>query len=538
MSLSSFTSVRTREHPQHDFDAVRVEGQRVPLRGKQMRATWNLLKHPLVRMCLEERFKKLLLGRGLLAIRGGHVLNPIEALRHLIRDHYEPVARDAFYCIMAFGVVPLCFRNQKTALFDRTPIPYVPKFGTYAITTYHEDGVQKFELHRNVPQPTQGDTLPIGAPDKMSVVFSGFGFDPELDGTLSSNLMSLVPHLIFQAELQSQLLTAGRINAAPPVALEQHVTDSSSRDENLRTGFFAGQVSSAEDKAMLEFENNNLEQALMDQQMRMQAEHYGFDPHEYFQVRELAIHGNPEQALPATGVNWRGHQMPWSTVYPVPRNRRVVQLQLPHARNDFVPITEQIQNVVCGVLNVPKAALFSNTNVKAGAEQASESIMWTVAKDAQMLSSIITRIYEMTLRPLILKQSFAQQLRQMREKRRRYPDTPVADLVTEDDLFTAKREAELTFEFDVPPSTTPERLVQLYESGIINRDVFADEMLRVNHLSRDKRAEDVTPATSESDTEPMRRPRKRTHMQTPKEFAKEQQGEEVGHLKRQKDVFK
>jgi len=207
-----------------------------------------------------------------------------------------------------------------------------------------------------------------------------------------------------------------------------------------------------------------------------------------FHVRDLGIHGNPERLAPASGVDWRGHQMPWANTYMLPQTRRVANVQRAHARGDFVAITQQVQRTVCGVLNIPESVFSNTSSVKAGVNLVEMSIMYTVNKHERTLArKVLQPVYDHSIARLFRNELAHLGLKPMLKHKDKYEDAPTREQISEDSLFTEGASWNVTFAFDLPPATTPEHLQHMYDEGIIGRRVYAESMLRVNHMGSDKR---------------------------------------------------
>ena len=115
----------------------------IALHQGQMRRAWAALSHPYVRMCFNEMVKRLLAGSGIVVYHGSEPKTPCDAFRTILMRDFIPFSRDALDHIMAFGIVPIAFRKVAgNGLGENELVPYVPKFGTYTISTWTEAGLQ------------------------------------------------------------------------------------------------------------------------------------------------------------------------------------------------------------------------------------------------------------------------------------------------------------------------------------------------------------------------------------------------------------
>ena len=91
---------------------------------------------------------RALAGDGIIALRNDEPQHPSPAFRTYLKRDMTPFAGDALHAMLAFGVVPIAFRRPRTAgLGPHELAPYVPRFGTYTITTWADAGLQRFGFY-------------------------------------------------------------------------------------------------------------------------------------------------------------------------------------------------------------------------------------------------------------------------------------------------------------------------------------------------------------------------------------------------------
>ena len=151
-------------------------------------------------MCVNEITKRLFSGQGIVAVQGNQMRMPSEPFHTYLQRDMTPFARNALDAMLAFGVVPIAFRRPKTAGLGPNELsPYVPAFGTYVMTTWAEAGIQRFAFYwsslateRAAGYAPYSNNVagngPYGERDDSVLIAHDFGFEPNLNGTLTSNM--------------------------------------------------------------------------------------------------------------------------------------------------------------------------------------------------------------------------------------------------------------------------------------------------------------------------------------------------------------
>lgn len=470
----------------------------VVINPRQMHNAWHSLSHRIVRQCYNEITKRLFSGVGIVVFQGNQPRPVSDAFRTLLQKDFMAFARDAMQAIFAFGVVPVAFRPGigGAGLGVDGMVPYVPAFGSYTITTWSVDGLQQYKFYQGSGgcDVVCGGTTSTGQADPSVVVAHNFGFDPNLDGTLTSNAHCIVEQLAFVDELMKLALTAERIATNPPIftAYNPHIDDRA--EARHKENFFAGDASACADRAEAVYQRDAEQQAAFRANAKIWERVNGISRLEAFGTECLPLRGENEPTgalVPAWGRDWRGAEMPWAREYNLGVTRQLVQQQLPRPRTDLGDLTSQAMDIVCGVMNVPRGLLASDTHVRAGVEAVSEAMHRTVNRWADVLSHLLTAVYNHTYGRQDLHDEL---LVRMHARRRLSPTTQRADqLITERDLFEVEAKTRVRLAFDLPPSTTPERLDAMYNRGILSWQTYATSQLRLNNFARDELAAAVDP---------------------------------------------
>jgi len=450
---------------------------RVLLDVEQMNAAWAARRADMVCMCMAEINKRLFSGRGVIAQRAGVADDSDDTF---MSTYMVPFARDSEDAYMAFGVVPIAVgRVRGVGHGEQELVPFVPRYGTYNISTWAENGVQQFGFHwtaDGAASPSRWGNLAVD-PDAQVQVAHDFGKDPDLTGRLNSLFHSCVPAVNLANKMTGHLLDAERVASLPPVVTEYDASRAPAVDPVIKSSPYAGGAPEAECEthAVNTLTRTAEQQAVWKEQMRAHARSHGYTPGEMFRTRETSLVDAPEFANPAEAIDDRGYRMPWGTSLPLPPERHLVALQLPQARADYVPIQTMCLERVCAVLGVPRSLFTGSSAVSAGAENTASDMQRTVRHLADMLTTLMTLAYNVTQGTRTLERELRSTIERVRVSRKL---APIVSLISVEERKAMQRRAFVRLTFDLPPAVDLDKLAWLYGAKIISWRTFARYALR------------------------------------------------------------
>jgi hypothetical protein len=321
-------------------------------------------------------------------------------------------------------------------------------------------------------------------------------------------MFSIAGQLGFINELTHLAVVGERISANPPIVTAYNPAVEDRAEDKYGENFYVGQQDSCETRAEAVYQRTAQQQMAFKSSMERWESMTGGSARDVFGAAAGAMQrGDAERrgmVPPNWARDWRGSEMPWSRQYYLDPTRSLVQQQMPRTRTDLVPLSEQTMDIVCGVLNVPRGLLASDSAVKAGVEAVSEAMHRTLNRWADLLSNLMTVVYDHTFGVKDIRD----ELRVLAASRRRSPlDVPHA-LLNEADLFAVEERTRVRLAFDLPPSTSPEQLDALYNRGLLSWETYAASQLRLNGFPRDQLASPSDPLSSEDRRELLMGPRK------------------------------
>ena len=465
------------------------------LKETQVRAAWGALSHQFVRMCMNEITKRLFTGRGIAVHRGDEPQIPKGAFDTFLRRDMIAFARDALNAIFAIGVVPIAFRKPRTAgLGPEELAPYVPLPHTYTITTWADAGIQRFSFYWNASSfssssvHTGAGVDVFGERDRRVIIAHDFGFEPRIDGTLTSNMHVIADSLRLAEELPRLLLVGERIASNPPIILAyNHAVEQAARAAGNEPAFFAGDLDTCQNREDFIYQRNAEQQQAFTAGLQYWQQATGIDAREAFGPAGASALNNWQDQyraapVPKDGADFSGAEMPWARVHRMRVTDQHVSHTMPQTRRDYTQIMQQISHVVCGVLNVPQGVIAASSTVRAGVEATQEDMQRTVNHYADMLSTLMTGVYHHIFGEADLRD----ELRSRVERKRRSPFDIAPQLLTEKDLFEAKRAVKIRLSFDLAPTTTVESLNFMRNRGLLSWRTYGESVLRLNGMPADQ----------------------------------------------------
>lgn len=303
---------------------------------------------------------------------GGKLVQPAPAFEDILHTFYLPAIRDIMDEIWTLGVVAIRLskvRAQKNA--DRVPIVMKHSLGKdYNITVRRnpESGRIEFTYYRL--KDRSGKVLQKPALDKWVYILSGFGNDPNPDGTLTSRVASIVKQEAYIELNYSFSLQSGYINARPTMYLQTTKDSDTGRDGDY-TDTFGGQ----------------------DALRKKESDRYDLN-----EIEIRALHAQSQLAysvLPMDADPLSMKKQDVNNRMPLPVGQTLVRQQLPQSRTDWKDMNEVYQEIQAAAYGVPRINIMTGGGVKqaASAELATRTIDTTINEWKRILGKILTDVY-------------------------------------------------------------------------------------------------------------------------------------------------
>ena len=353
--------------------------------------------------------------------------NPLT--KQLMQSHWLPFAKDIIDSIICIGLVPVRYKN-----INNNVIPYVPKAGTYEIhVVTPEDGSTTYEFF------SKDKPIDITKPTPDAFVLSGFGYDPERNGSLNSTIDCLYPHIRFVTDMHDYAVIAEKIRTNPPIIMQRRgENQSSSNDESLHFDQFVdGDNVKLSLHNRYERDKQDIESLQNQNRLFLRA----------IEGKNLHSAENSEKAI--------------ENMVPLPNQYNVGTTLQPSARTDFVAINRLSQETICALIGVPRSMIINDSVTRADIQGSHDVFRQTLIYWKKSVANTLTKVYR------ILYGEHELQKITMKGKKRKLKDI---ESFVESNLVT----------IDIPttPYVSNDELRSLYLQGIISWKYYGEYMLR------------------------------------------------------------
>lgn len=268
-----------------------------------------------------------------------------------LENVWVPFGRDIIDVIMTLGVVPV--------RFSENGLPYIPKAGTYSIHVITDDsGKTEYEMH-DLKNPME--------PVPNSIVLHNYGYDPRIDGSLTSMVKNLEPIMQFVHHLSDAALMAEETRCNPPVICEKKETQTDMKEGLHFDSFIDGDTLKTTLNSHYQRDEAGIRQL---QHQRM--------------LFTNAINGTTGEKTTKRAMN---------NLVPLPNDFRIASLIEPTGRNDYVQICRMASEMICSVLGVPRSMIISDNVVRGDIQGSHDVFKQSCLQWKNIVGSILTAVY-------------------------------------------------------------------------------------------------------------------------------------------------
>lgn len=353
--------------------------------------------------------------------------NPLT--KQLMQSYWLPFAKDVIDSIICIGLVPVRYKK-----INENVIPYVPKAGTYEIhIVTGEDGSTSYDFFSN------DKPIDITKPTPDAFVLSGFGYDPERNGSLCSTIDCLYPHIRFVSDMHDYAIVAEKIRTNPPIIMQRRgETQNSTNDESLHFDQFVdGDNVKLSTHNRYERDKKDIESLQNQNRLFLRA----------IEGKNLHSLENTEKAI--------------ENMVPLPNQYNVGTTLQPSARTDFVAINRLSQETICALIGVPRSMIINDSVTRADIQGSHDVFRQTLIYWKKNVANTLTKVYR-----ILYGEHELQQIT-MKGKKRKLKDI---ESFVESNLVS----------IDIPttPYVSNDELRSLYLQGIISWKYYGEYMLR------------------------------------------------------------
>ncbi len=302
----------------------------------------------------------------------GKAVRTVPEFQDHFNDHWIPYARGVMDEIWTLGIFAVRYVYHPE---EDLVVPVLIVGGEerdYTITVRRNqrtDSIQ-FTFYRFISRSTGKKLLgPIVDPNVR--VFSGFGYDPSIDGKLQSMVSTLLEKEIFLRHMSEFTLRAEYNLSNPMLVTETTPTSAGAVDLGKNKFDYYWDNDAIKENVEDRFERNKAEIELM---LEQQAKFFQSAMTTHDEIFTKQVKGN---------------------IYPLPVDHHLVQQQLPVRRGDWNELSQHYENVVSAAYGVARANIIADqgTRNEAGAGLVQRSFFTTISEWKRVLGRVLTLTY-------------------------------------------------------------------------------------------------------------------------------------------------
>ena len=412
-------------------------------------------KVPTIQMC-RNTIRQHLFSNGIQFKGKGNQLKQTFS-QQIMEDYWLPFCEDALDSVICYGLV--VWRTRKV---NDTVIPIVCRKGTYKLKMKVEDGVIDYTVY-DVNEKANEII-------KNAYVYDEFGYRPEISGHIMSIISSLVQDIQYYFTMLNCQVLLERKRVKPPILtqINERKGTATGENEGIDYDFYAdADIAGAEQDAKYRRNRRAVEELQNQQKL--------YD--EFFTPNSSAI-AKPPEIL--------------DQMVPIPSGQTIAPYPVQQGRNDMPTILKQLQDVVCGVLGVPKSMIMSDTPHKADVEGTHKIFQATVLWWKRQLSDMCQMIYN-----IINATEITNGVKDKISKRKNSSAR---------DVYLATKNLQSVITFPVTPFVSNQELYELYTVGVLTWETYCTYISRNTSIPLEKippepaRVDEVEPLNKKQKT--------------------------------------
>lgn len=348
----------------------------IPLKGLQIQALHQLWREePVLRGCLNRIMQAVFAG-GVTIDGGGH---PTPDFEQYLKRYWIPFGCDLVTNFVLFGYCPYIINKKRISSRPRRFIQYpvALPIGTYEVRVdCNSDYEREFKVfqrnYRNQP-------IDLRTPDKrVKMAFFNYGTKPSIRGDIQTDLASLINTIHNTDEHEEYALRAEAINSNPTLFIQ-------SKSENRAF---------EEVSHLRAFDNTDVEWARDAKRKRGTLDSYESMIHSANTAR-AANHGEPPMISSRTGRMFPVHRRLWqNNVFAIPEGTEFSSnVPQPTMRNDIDSLVRHKEDLLCGVVGVPRGLLMGDLSGGNAQTTQSESQNETFRRTVDTHKDAVLRVF-------------------------------------------------------------------------------------------------------------------------------------------------
>ena len=316
-------------------------------------------------------------------------IKPDPHMQEIMTDYWLPFCKDLLDAILTIGIVVVRILKHEDGLC----IPVVLEHGCCQIKMSYQMGVREYMVMDDQQQEVP-DTL----------VLDMFGFTPTSNGSLTSIVANILPKITYINALLGTSIHMEQKRSSP-VVMTESVDTKVDGVEGIAYDYYAdGDMQDQSDQNKFRRNRSNVEQ--LSQQQKQYDEFFS-----------------------------SGHQMPsvggnvLERVVTLPLGQRIVNIPHQTGRGDLVAQLKMHEDMICGIMGVPRSLIMSDTPHKSDSEGTHQTFQKTIMAWKHHIEMACLQVYN-----IIYAENIKGQLMQAMSKKRKR---------TISDVYALKKECRL-----------------------------------------------------------------------------------------------
>lgn len=401
---------------------------------------------PIIYMC-RNIIHHHLFGNGInFAHRRGRV-RPDPHMQEIMTDHWLPCCKQMVDSILATGLVVIRIVN----LEENVSIPVLLEPGTCTVKMSYVLGIREYlvvDHEQNVVPDTH--------------VFTTSGFLPTVGGHVNSIVANLLPEISYINTLRGSSLAMEQ-KRADPIIMTEAVDTKTDSVEGVQYDYYAdGDMQDTSSSNKFNRDKTNVQQLAQQQSM--------YDAF-FAGGRPASVGGNVLEKVVA-----------------LPLGQRIVNMPAQTGRSDVIAQVKMFQDVVCGVMGVPRSLIMADTPHKSDEEGTHQTFQKNILSWKTNIQSICEHIYSIIYAEDIQKQVLAA----MGKKRKR------AEI---SDVYALKKRLKVEITFPISPFVSSADMYEHYQRGVISWQTYSENVCSSASLPFEELKEPVAIAEAPAETD-------------------------------------
>ena len=350
--------------------------------------------------------------------RRGRV-KPDPHMQEIMNDYWLPFCKDVLDVVLTQGIVVV----RTVAMEDGLTVPVVLEPNCCNIYLRYNLGIREYivmdDQHEEIPD---------------TIVLDIFGYSPTSDGRICSVVSNLLPTVRYMNALMGSSLAMEKKRANPTMMTEA-VDIKSDNIEGVQYDYYAdGDMQDETERNKFQRNRSNVSQLAQQQQLYDQF---------FSGVGQLSTGGNVLENVVA-----------------LPLGQRLVNVPAQTGRGDLVAQLKMQEDIICGVMGVPRSLFMSDTPHKSDAEGTHQTFQKTVMAWKNILQVACEQVYN----TIYAEDIKGQLLKAMGKKRKRTNNMS--------EVYALKKRLQVEIMFPVSPFLDVEALHQHWERGVLPWDIY------------------------------------------------------------------